>query len=1188
MRFEELHLERFGHFDGLRLDLSGEDVLLHLVYGPNEAGKSTALTAICDLLFGIPERTSFNFRHEYGRLRIGGTLTNTAGQRLSFKRRKARVNTLLRPDESGELPENSLAPYLGGATREFFERMFGLNHERLRAGGKAMLDTGGEVARSLFEAGSGTMGMASEMKAIADSAEEIGSPARKSASKPYWRAHDRYEKAVDRMRAEALKADAWNSAVAALEDASALRKELDETLAEGRRKRSALERIRRVAPILRRVDDLAFQLEAVADVPVLPDGFEEAWRLAVQGEQAARENVKAHSENLKRVQGELEALGDPGPWVSMTKRVEKLVTGLGDYRSKRTDLPHRVRDLENGGRQMMDLLRQLGPAVNLDFVAEQRPSEPAAARVRSLMSKWNRLDTALASAQQEFEKADRALDQVQNEARVAGDASDPAEAGVAVEAARALGDTTNRIARAQLELRTAEESLSDAVNALGPCAVTADDLAKTVLPSAEIVVRFEQQFDRTAAEILSTEEEIAALQADLRRINGDLETLRAGGDVPTPEVLGMARERRDDGWRLIRRRYVEGVSVPEEQLSDLAPDGDVAGAFESSVLAADQLADRREREAARVERFATLSGQEAKAREDIRAAERRIQQLNDRVHDAELRWAATWTKTGIVPGTPTEMRGWLARKDEVLVRHQAARKAMQAAVGAELEDNQVRSHLLRAAMALGLTEVKDLSTAALRDRVKAAFDSAENRWDQCVELRRVVAESKRQHEERRRDLEKVSALLTKWQARWADEMPALGLAKDATPAEADAALSIWQKVGVLEADQTQTRRRRDQLDDAIRAYEDEARALIEDLGAAAADLDEEQDVAALVSIIQRRLSEALQLAARVDDARRNVRQSSAALDDAEGAGRKAAVELRALRKLHGLPEDADIVRLAQQSVGRRALESKLEYEREGLTAQGDGRDESSLRDEAAGIDTDTAAAEVGRLEGEIAHLQDALQVAAQTVTVAEANIRALKDREGIGEAAQEANDAAAEMIACTERWLRFRAATIILNRAVERYRAQNQHPLVRRASEIFGAVAGTGDNPIVRLSVDYTDEDKPTLVGFRRDESMCPVSGMSDGTLDQLYLALRIAAIERYAEGAEAMPFVADDLFITSDEERTVPGIRALAELGRHTQVLLFTHHRYVADAAVQALAPGQLRVHSLRDEPRERIALVS
>ncbi|MBY0430185.1 MAG: AAA family ATPase, partial [Rhodospirillales bacterium] len=86
MRFEFLHLERFGHFDGLHLDLSGREIALHVIFGPNEAGKSTALSAICDLLFGIHERTSYNFRHEYGRLWIGATLSNSAGQTLSFKR----------------------------------------------------------------------------------------------------------------------------------------------------------------------------------------------------------------------------------------------------------------------------------------------------------------------------------------------------------------------------------------------------------------------------------------------------------------------------------------------------------------------------------------------------------------------------------------------------------------------------------------------------------------------------------------------------------------------------------------------------------------------------------------------------------------------------------------------------------------------------------------------------------------------------------------------------------------------------------------------------------------------------------------------------------------------------------------------------------------------------------------------
>src|SRR5690606_35457086 len=113
------------------------------------------------------------------------------------------------------------------------------------------------------------------------------------------------------------------------------------------------------------------------------------------------------------------------------------------------------------------------------------------------------------------------------------------------------------------------------------------------------------------------------------------------------------------------------------------------------------------------------------------------------------------------------------------------------------------------------------------------------------------------------------------------------------------------------------------------------------------------------------------------------------------------------------------------------------------------------------------------------------------------------------------NDAAAEMLVHAERWLRLKAANIILNRAVERYREANQNPLVKRASEIFGAIAGTGDDPIVRLSVDYTDETRPVLVGYRRDGRACPVSGMSDGTLDQLSLALRIAAVEQHIESAE-------------------------------------------------------------------------
>ena len=46
------------------------------------------------------------------------------------------------------------------------------------------------------------------------------------------------------------------------------------------------------------------------------------------------------------------------------------------------------------------------------------------------------------------------------------------------------------------------------------------------------------------------------------------------------------------------------------------------------------------------------------------------------------------------------------------------------------------------------------------------------------------------------------------------------------------------------------------------------------------------------------------------------------------------------------------------------------------------------------------------------------------------------------------------------------------------------------------------------------------------------------------------------------MPFVADDLFVHFDDARTAAGLEVLAELGRSTQVILFTHHERVVELA--------------------------
>jgi uncharacterized protein YhaN len=91
------------------------------------------------------------------------------------------------------------------------------------------------------------------------------------------------------------------------------------------------------------------------------------------------------------------------------------------------------------------------------------------------------------------------------------------------------------------------------------------------------------------------------------------------------------------------------------------------------------------------------------------------------------------------------------------------------------------------------------------------------------------------------------------------------------------------------------------------------------------------------------------------------------------------------------------------------------------------------------------------------------------------------------------------------------------------------------------------------------------------------IEGMSDGTRDQLYLALRLAALELQLEQAVPLPFIADDLFINYDDGRAKAGLEALSKLSEMTQVIFLSHHEHLVPVA-QAVFGERLNVLSLID----------
>lgn len=90
------------------------------------------------------------------------------------------------------------------------------------------------------------------------------------------------------------------------------------------------------------------------------------------------------------------------------------------------------------------------------------------------------------------------------------------------------------------------------------------------------------------------------------------------------------------------------------------------------------------------------------------------------------------------------------------------------------------------------------------------------------------------------------------------------------------------------------------------------------------------------------------------------------------------------------------------------------------------------------------------------------------------------------------------------------------------------------------------------------------------------VEAMSDGTADQLYLALRLAALDLRRASHPQMPLVLDDVLITSDDERAGNILRALAHFAEGGQVMLFTHHGHLIDVARSVLDDRSLAIHTL------------
>jgi uncharacterized protein YhaN len=326
----------------------------------------------------------------------------------------------------------------------------------------------------------------------------------------------------------------------------------------------------------------------------------------------------------------------------------------------------------------------------------------------------------------------------------------------------------------------------------------------------------------------------------------------------------------------------------------------------------------------------------------------------------------------------------------------------------------------------------------------------------------------------------------------------------------------------------------------------------------------------------------LELGKRVETAKRirevlKAKNESAALlkkaiDESDEALRSATMVIRQLQETASATDIPTLLGAIEKSESLRTLRIELAKVEILLAGDGDGIPLSQLQMECIGIDLDQVVAKEGTLTTEITEFQDKQSDARDKWTKARQEFEAIGGDDVTARDAADRQAALAEMKDTAERYLKARTAALVLQWAVDRFRQEKQGPLLKLAGSIFSALTR---GSFANLKLDFDDQDNPQLAGVRPSGAKVAVSGMSTGTRDQLFLALRLASIHDYFGHAKPLPFVADDLFINFDDLRAASGFEALGQLAEKTQVLFFTHHKHHVDIARRALG-ADINVHDL------------
>lgn len=1129
MRIERLSLDFFGHFIGKVLDFGkpGQASDFHLIYGSNEAGKTTAMEGYLRLLYGFLHREPYGFQHQRQNLRVSGLL-DIGGETRLFTRLPSRTGNL-RGETDATLPETAIASHLGGLSLEDYRSLLCLDDDTIEKGGEDIANARGDIGRLLFSAAAGV----ADLNAVLEQARAEASGIYKKRASTTRVAELKRElgDVESAIRDMDVSAHAWRKLKDALQTARDEEANARTARDELRAEQARIAALRRALPNLGELDRLLGQIADYAEYPDRLDINPEELVTMMNERGQADAELQRLKDSLDKTEKARTALVLDRERLALAERLE----GLDELRSRMQtsvlDLPRRERALQEALADMTRIARDLGAPEDCD-VTRLVTSPAEIVTLEDLRDKMREAAAAREIGEGEIAGFQTRTTQAED-AHQALLEDPPARTGLMDLLTRFDADAlAPAVAKATQAIASTDAALQDALDALTVSARNFTELPDCPVDSSTAADLAERYADQTQ-KIVRADDRLEQLEEDIAAMAAKITRLANSAGVESDEEAQDARARRDQLWQAHRDALT----------------AESAGRFAPAMKRVDDI------DAARLA-HATELGELRKLGQDLAEAEARAtktreqrDRLAEQVKEIEHQTEGFTTKIDLPTLSPSAFSQWVA-----LHAKAKAEQRRRNMLAVQHQETLQRAELLRQE----LVPLVELETPTFESALSAARRLAEAERVYLDDVRAAsdkttgLADELDRRQREQIELDDLAEQATEtWRAKVQDLFGEI-----LSPETLAVSLGQLRDLREHDAKRQQAERQVSTMQDDQRRFSEAVAALGVRFGIGECDPLE----------MFRRLRE-IAAQAKADKSRHE--ELSTKLD--EDASRRAELEAeledidRKVAELGAVfPETVDTSTLSALRIAVSTAHDVITKRGKIAELERQILDDLSLRgiDEArALIGEETAPAleaKAQSLEADLEPAEERLSTATVTRANAERDFSAVTGSAEIAELVERRATLHMQIEEAMLDYLERDFGLRIAKESIRRYRDKHRSEMMASTERAFAELTNGAYKKLL------TQPDGASEILLAVDASGTPkqIGDMSKGTRFQLYLALRAAAYEQMVAQGVQLPFFCDDVFETFDEDRTRAACRLMERIGRSGQAIYLTHHHHVIEIA--------------------------